>query len=139
MVINENSIYSSKISDYVLDVSTSEINMNKKIKIPSMEITNDGFRSHGRGRVISEDIEIDGSDRGIIFTAPDETKWLSWVDNSGTIFTTQVAASPEISFEERQQRIAEQKAKVKEIIERKNGNLTIQERIQRIEEYLGIE
>ena len=99
-------------------------------------ITPNGLRAQGRGK-FEDDLDLTNKDKGLLFTALNDTKWMVWVDNSGTIFTTQVAASPEISFEER---VAKIQAQINDIniaksARRKNN---LEERVAFLEKLLRV-
>jgi hypothetical protein len=74
----------------------------------SGEVFSNELKSTGRLESLSNDLKISSSDRGVIMTAPNGTGWLLHIDDNGNLFTTQVSASPEISFEERQAKIRKQ-------------------------------
>jgi len=142
LAISADSITSTDLVDPIVKVEIDPVTqkfepkMPQKITIKELVIENNGIRSQGRGKFKDSDIEIESENRGLILTADDNTKWLIWVDNTGSLFTTQVAASPEVSFNERVNRINTKKSDLAILRTRKSsldpGNL--QERIGLLED-----
>ena len=140
LTIKEDKIYSSKLEGDVLSISTDAVTLGKKVNAPEMEIGSAGFKSNGRGKFKEVDIEVEGANRGLILTSTGTHKFLLWVDDNGNLFTTQIAASPEVSQEERNSRIQAKKNRWKELKAlRKNTNSgNLSQRLDIIEEILNL-
>ena len=140
IIINGNSIFSTELQENILAVSTSGVSTSQKFRVKELETETQGLRSNGRGKFKDADIEIETTNRGLILPSPNLKKWLLWVDDNGSLFTTQIAASPEISFDEREIRIKlqlkntkkvkEEFAKAQDII---NSTATVDAKIKAIE------
>jgi len=139
--ISGDEIRHSGMIDPIISVSTNMIvNMAVKTKIKELEIDTPGLKSNGRIKSI-QDIEVNGDNRGLILTALNGYKFLIWVDNTGSLFTTQISASPEISYEERVIRLtADREKKAEQKREYKNiPKANLKERLDIIEQILNIQ
>jgi len=137
IIIDHDNIYSTKLNDYLIKSTTYMITM-PALKINKLEILNAGLNSHGRGK-FENDIEVKHKNRGVILTS-ENYKWLIWVDDNGNIFTTKIAESPEISFEERVKLIDEQKTKINNLIKQRN-KVSLEDysaRLLLIEKFIGL-
>ena len=133
--------YQPVISITSIVVISADVKLPKKIEVEEVEVLTKGLRTRGRGQ-FAQDVEISTSTRGLILTSPSDKKYLVWVDDSGTLFTTLISASPEVSFEERIRRMKEKKKRVdekKKMIDRKSRNIDdLIKRIELIEEILHL-
>lgn len=125
-------------SIFTISKDTDAVRFANRLEIKELEVLSPGIRSHGRGKFKGADIEIEDADRGLILTADDGTKWLLWVDNTGSLFTTQIAASPEVSMTIRRQRMAQKRQKMDAAKKRYKPTDTLMQRLEVIEELLGL-
>lgn len=101
----------------IVAVNGNNLAMPQKVSIKELEIESQGMRSRGRGKYKDSDVEVEDAERGLILTSFNGSKWLVWSDDSGTLFTTKIASSPEISFKERQTKMAQEAADMEQIRE----------------------
>jgi len=123
----------------LLRATTGQVFLPAKLKVQMIEVESSGLRSHGRGKFKGADVEIEDANRGLILTSSGTIRWLLWVDDTGSLFTTQIAASPEVSFEERKNRIKKQKKAIKlnkkrieKSLEVLNSSATVDEKFARL-------
>ena len=101
--------------------------------------TTDTMSIMPRVRVREKDVKIEDKDRGVILKAQNDTSWLIWIGDNGSLFTTQVAASPEVSMAVREQRMQVKRTKMKKLKNKKSNQMSIEQRIKRIEDWLNLE
>jgi len=144
IIINEDNIFSTTLKKPVITISTDAINIVAKIKMKGIEIEEPGLRARGKGR-FAKDIEFEDDIFGPILMSSSGYKFLVWVDDSGTLFTTKISASPEISLKERKLRIRQKREKIKQLrvkykrINKKSKKIIdIDKRLKILEKFLGL-
>lgn len=140
--INSTTIYmnyeSTNITNNFINViNNSVLEIPKKLAVQELEILTPGFTSKGRGK-FAKDVEVNASNRGLILKSNAQAKWLVSVDDSGNLFTTQIAASPEISFEERVLKIQTKEAELDKMKSDYAKVSTIEQRLALLEKWVGI-
>jgi hypothetical protein len=93
-----------QISSYV--VFNANIKLSKKLEAEEVDIS-------ARGK-FARDVEISSYTYGLILTSSSTYKYLVWVDDNGNIFTTKIAASPEVTHEQRVQLMKEKQQKIED-------------------------
>lgn len=111
-IIKSDSIFSTTLNSDIISVSTSVMMLAQNVEIKGLQINEGGLRSKGKGQFAS-DIEIGSSNRGMILTSINNKKYLVWVDDNGTVFTTLIASSPEISQAKREELMAAKRNEIK--------------------------
>jgi len=111
-ILGSDSLFSTTLNADVLSVTTSTLIMAQNVEINALQINEGGLRSKGKGQFAS-DIEIGSSNKGMVLTSISNKKYLVWVDDSGTVFTTLIASSPEISQARREELMAAKRNEIK--------------------------
>lgn len=113
---------------------------NTAVRMNQLEIMTGGARVKGRQILNQSDLEFDDANYGMILINTNGQKWLLSVDNNGILFTTQIASSPEISFDVRTNNL--HRARIRRALLRQrsltNETEITTNRLMLIEQYLGL-
>lgn len=107
---------------------------------------NGGIDSKGRGKFKGADIEAMDANYGLILTDTNGVKWLVYVNEIGSLLTSQVSGSPEISMAQRIKQLNTQRnnvIKTKKEWEKSAGigvgsTLNLSNRVTQLEKFLGL-
>jgi len=135
--ITADEVYTSSNSVYIGDVQLTA--HQGGLRVPKLHVeTTPPNDPPGKARFRNNDILFETPNYGVVYTTTNSQQWLTWIDGDGLLQTTQVAASPEISFEERVSRMRTEERRRQNTRGRWNANGQLQQRIEVIEQLLGL-
>lgn len=142
IIISEDSIFSTKLKDNIVTVSTTQViftsvvKMPKRLEVEEVKVMTAGLNSRG-DITTRKDFRLERAYYGLVLTSTSGYKYMLWVDDGGRLFTTRITSSPEIPQEERVKLINQKMAETREMMRKHKAinkkSVKVEDLLQRIE------